>query len=557
MRLSDPAMFAVALCLTAGCVRAQAMPGPTVPGAGEAATRLALEPSSPVATSQSGAAAPNLVVFITVDQLLPDYLDLYGSEFTGGLARLLGGGAYFTNAFHDHAITETAPGHASTLSGRFPYSTGIVANMSGVEDPRSPLLEAPEEGASPARFRGTTLADWIKARDPRARALSVSRKDRGAILPLGKAKGEAFWYSTNGTFTTSRYYADTLPTWVRSFNAREIPQSYAGKVWELLLPAASYTEADTVEAESNGIDYVFPHRFPDTRDGAAAVLATYPMMDEVTLQFAMAGVQALELGADPSRTDLLAISLSTTDAMGHRFGPDSRELHDHIIRLDRYLGTFLDSLFRLRDSANVVIALTSDHGVAPIVDRSVKSRYRKSASGFADIYPMVRGIYQDLRKAGVDTSAFRWDYNFLVLEPAGLAKAHVKRDSLARLYAAALRRVDGVLRADVVSDLARKDTTKDAVARRWLHMLPPDLNVAVTVTLKPYWYIEGTPNPATHGTPHDYDAHVPVLFYGTGVKAGRYPEFTRVVDMAPTLASILGVPPLERLDGHVLSAAIK
>lgn len=557
MRLLDHAMLAVSFCLTAGCVTARATPEVPLPAAEGGATTMVRKAPSPGATPQSATAAPNLVVFIAVDQLIPDYLELYGSEFTGGLGRLLGGGAYFTNAFHDHAITETAPGHASMLSGRFPYSTGIVANQAGVEDPRSPLVDAPEVGASPFRFRGTTLADWLKARDPRSRALSVSRKDRGAILPLGKARGEAFWYSSNGTFTTSRYYADTLPTWVRSFNAREIPQSYAGKVWELLLPAGAYTEPDTVPAESNGIDYVFPHRLPDTRERTAAVLAAYPMMDDVTLQFALAGLQAMELGADPSRTDLLAVSLSTTDAIGHRFGPDSREVHDHIVRLDRYLGSFLDSLYRLRDSANVVIALTSDHGVAPIVDKSVKSRYRRSASGFVDIYPTVRGIYQDLRKARVDTSAYRWDYSFLVLDPAGVAKAGVRRDSLARLYAAALRRVDGVLRADVVSELARKDTTKDVIARRWLHMLPPDMNAAVTVTLKPYWYIAGEPNPATHGTPHDYDAHVPVLFYGAGIKAGRYPEFTRVVDMAPTLAAILGVTPLERLDGHVLSAALE
>ncbi|MEO7962753.1 MAG: alkaline phosphatase family protein, partial [Gemmatimonadaceae bacterium] len=396
------------------------------------------------------------------------------------------------------------------------------------------------------------------AQDPNTRALSVSRKDRGAILPLGKSKGQPFWYATNGIFTTSRYYSDTLPTWVRDFNARRLPQSYAGKTWDLLLPPASYTEPDTVALESNGNDFVFPHHFPATPEATAAYLLTFPMMDDVTLQFAMAGLQARDLGANPSRTDLLAISLSTTDAIGHRFGPDSREEHDQIVRLDRYLGVFLDSLYKLRDSTRIIIALTADHGVAPIPNASVKSRYRTSSStGFADVLPVVRAIYKSLQQAGVDTSAYRWEDNFLVLDPAGLAKKGIKRDSIARVYAAAFARVDGVLRSDVVSELARKDTTKDAIARRWIHMLSPDLNAAVTVTLKPYFYTAGIPLVATHGSPHDYDAHVPVLFFGTPFKGGRYGEFARVVDIAPTLASVLGVKPMERLDGHVLTSAIR
>ena len=150
---------------------------------------------------------PTLVVFITADQLRADYLDRFGAQLTGGLARLARGGALFTNAFQDHATTETAPGHASTLSGRHPRSTGIVRNTAGVQDPQAPLINgAPGPGASPFRFRGSTLIDWLRVKDPRCRALSVSRKDRGAILPLGRAKQEVYWYAADeGRFTTSMY----------------------------------------------------------------------------------------------------------------------------------------------------------------------------------------------------------------------------------------------------------------------------------------------------------------------------------------------------------------
>lgn len=500
---------------------------------------------------------PSLVVLITVDQLRPEYLDLYAEQFTGGFARLLRHGAVYSNAFQDHAITETAPGHASLLSGRFPRSTGIVANNAGVVDPEAHLIGgARGDGASPFRFRGSTLSDWLRYANPRSRSLSVSRKDRGAILPLGRAKGEAYWWASNGTFTTSNYYADTLPLWVQQFNARRLPQAYAGKEWSLLLAPSAYAEPDSVAIESGGTDYIFPHPFPNDPALVGAAFGNYPMMDDVTLQMAMTGLAVRGLGADPNRTDLLAVSLSTTDAVGHRFGPDSRELHDQIVRLDRYLGAFLDSLYRLRDSSSIVIALTSDHGVAPSPAPSMKSRYRSVPGGVADILPAVRELYRGLQAAGVDSSAYLWDDGFLVLEPDGFRRAKVNRDSVARVFARLAASIEGVAHADLMSDLARRDTTKDDNARRWLHMFPPDLPVAVTVTLKPFWYRYAGLT-ATHGSPYDYDAHVPIIFLGPMIKPGRYGEFARVVDIGPTLAAILGVRPLERLDGHVLRSAMR
>lgn len=512
------------------------------------ATGLA-QPVAPVST-------PSLVVFLTIDQLRPDYLERFGPQLTGGLARLRDAGAWFTNGYQDHAITETAPGHASTLSGRFPRSTGIVANVDGAYDPTAPLIGGRGDPASPYRFRGSTLGDWLRLKNPRARLLSVSRKDRGAIFPLGRAKGEAYWYGTNGVFTTSTYYADTLPTWVTQFNARKLPQQYAGKSWTLLLKESEYPEPDTVSVESGGNDFVFPHLFPRDADLTATVLPNYPMMDELTLQFALEGMKARDVGRSTARTDLLAISLSTTDAVGHKYGPDSRELHDHILRLDRALGAFLVELYKQRDSSRIVIALTADHGVAPYPHKDFKSRYRSTPAGVADIRPAAAAVRRAMISLGVDSTAFRYDQDVLYLEPGPFRRAGVNRDSVARAYAAAVGQVEGVLRADVWEDLRKKDPTGDPITRRWQHMFPADLPVAVTVTLKPFWYWIAAEN-ASHGTPHDYDAHVPILFVGAGVKPGRYPEFVRVVDMAPTLAALLDVRPTETLDGVVLKSAIR
>lgn len=507
--------------------------------------------AAPVRTAN---ATPSLVVFITVDQMRPDYFSRFESQLTGGLARLYRGGAVYTNAFQDHAITETAPGHSVTMAGRFPRSTGIVQNSAGVEDPQAPVIGGGGSGASPFRFRGTTLIDWLRYKDPRTRALSVSRKDRGAILPLGRAKQSVFWYATTGNFSTSTYYADTLPTWVQRFNARRLPAQYAGRSWMPLLDAGQYSEPDSVPQENAGRGgSTFPHVVPADSARAASVLLAFPWMDELTLQFALEGLEAMKLGTGP-QTDLLAISLSTTDAVGHAYGPDSRELHDQILRLDRYLGAFFDSLYKVRDSSRIVVALTADHGVAPYP--GVKSRDPNTGAGYVRAALDTAWAAESRVAAALhDSTQFVWDTPFLLMNRAALASNGLSPDSVLATFVAAERKVPGVLRVDLARELSKADTTRDAVARRWLHMLPLELPVEAMVTLRPYNY--WGPSNATHGTPHDYDAHVPVIFYGPPFKTGKHDEFARVVDMAPTLAAALNVAPLERLDGHVLRSAFR
>ncbi|HEY3114788.1 MAG TPA: alkaline phosphatase family protein [Gemmatimonadaceae bacterium] len=512
-----------------------------------------------------GASTPRLVLFITIDAMRPDYLTRFGSQLTGGLGRLYRRGAFFTNSYQDHAITETAPGHSATMSGRFPVHTGIQANSAGVYDSTVSLVDAPGPGASPFRFRGTTLSDWLIAKDRRTKVLSVSRKDRAAILPIGRSKQPVFWYAPNGNFTTSTYYASTLPAWVAAFNARRLPATYAGRTWQLLLPDTAYSEPDSVPIESGGIGFLFPHPEPRAPDTAAMTLGEFPWMDDVTLQFALAGVNALDLGAGPE-TDVLAISLSTTDAIGHRYGPDSRELHDQILRLDRSLGSFLDSLFRIRNQKDVLIALTADHGLTPFPE--VHAHDPNAGAMRVNIRPVLQQLSNSLAAAGVPGyglsyvlgvykgNGFSMDGGVLELDRPALAKARINQDSLLRVLRADFLRVPGVARADRISDLTRADTVNDRIARRWLHMFADESRAALVVTLAPYNYWYGG-TIAQHGSPNDSDAHVPIIFYGNRIKPGRYAEFARVVDMAPTLAAIVHVIPPEKLDGHVLQDAIR
>ena len=502
-------------------------------------------------------AAPRLIVLITVDQLRGDMLQRYERQLSHGYKRLMDGGAWFVNAYQDHAITETAPGHASTLSGRFPRSTGIASNSAGVVDPKYRLVVGtPNElGASPDRFRGTALYDWLHAKDPRARALSISMKDRGAILPIGKARQDVYWYSGTGAFTTSTYYRDDLPDWVREFNARGLPYTYAGGSWRLSRPASAYQEPDSVPLEKGGRDFMFPHEFPADSAGAANYLRATPMMDSITALLALEGLRRTGIGTGP-QTDVMAVSFSATDYVGHAYGPDSREAHENELRLDETLGWFLDSLYALRDSSTVMVALTADHGVQPIPELA---RQRGQATGEQGLRVSLRRLVGDVRaglsRAGVDSSAFYYDGEAVAINRVALARANVSADSVLNAFAEAARAVPGVARVDRLRELRRADLTADPIARRWTHQFSENSAIDLVITLTRYSLWGSIP--ATHGSPWDQDAHVPVIFYGPWVKPGRYTEFARVVDIGPTLAAIAGARPLEPLDGRALTTVIR
>ena len=498
---------------------------------------------------------PRLVVVITVDQLRPDYLERYRRQLTGGLGMLLRTGAVFTEAYQDHAITETAPGHATVLSGRWPAHTGIIRNGAGVQDSSAPLLGVSGPGASPARFRGSALFDWLHAIEPSARALSVSRKDRGAILPLGAARQQVYWYQS-GIFTTSRYYADSLPTWVREFNAQRVPFRAAGTAWMPLRPPGDYAEPDSQPYENGGKDFTFPHRIPADSARAADGLGAVPTMDSLTLAFALAGVRALELGSRGS-TDLLAVSLSTTDAVGHAFGPDSREIHDQVLRVDQYLGWFFAQLFIRFGGANVVVALTADHGVTPLPEWSRVHGHPDARRVAVD--SIMLDVNAQLSRRATPAEWLIFDMGLVLMPGKGtLAAAGVNVDSVIDDVATRLRAVPGVARVQRPADLSRADTAADPIARRWQHAIPPDADVVLAVTLRPYaiWSDESA-GLAMHGQPSDFDTHVPLMLWGRRIRAGTHPARVGEVDLAPTLARLLGLTPSEPVDGRVLVEALE
>jgi predicted AlkP superfamily pyrophosphatase or phosphodiesterase len=493
----------------------------------------------------------DLVVLIVVDQMHPEYFTRFHDDLTGGLRRLYDHGAVFLHGMQDHAMTLTAPGHSTVLSGREPASTNIVSNSRGVPDPAYPVIGAPRaSGASPANFRGTALYDWMLARDSNTVALSVSRKDRGAILPIGRARANVFWYGYNTTFSTSTWYRDTLPTWLNDWNGRHGIMKLAGKSWSLALPEKRYAEPDTFSFENRGKDTHFPHVLSSDSARLAGGITETPFMDSLTLDLVLEGVRQLKLGTRGS-PDLLVVSLSATEAIGHAWGPDSREMHDQIVRLDRALGWFFDSLGTLVPSARTAVALTADHGGGSATQYTRDVLHKDAGHVvMSQLLPSWRTEVRALEQ--------RWRTDFGVTDESGLIAANVAAmrargidvDSLSAALARTLSARPEVARAFTPATLAAGSDT-DLPVHRWRRQLPPDFQWLAAVVLKP-GYIWSSSGMATHGTPSQQDATVPILFMAPGIQAHHYDRAIRTTSIGPTLGALIGVAPTEKVDGPVV-----
>lgn len=492
---------------------------------------------------------PRLVVVITVDQMIPDYVDRFGSQLTGGIARLTRQGLYYPNGLQDHAVTETAPGHSTILSGRSPASTAVVANNLGVADPSTTLVGTRGYGASPARFRGTTLADWMLAADPGLRVLSVSRKDRGAILPIGRMVAPVFWYnSATGSFTTSTWYGRELPEWLTAWNARGGAWRLAGHSWNLLLPESAYPEEDAPAWERRGTSNRFPYQLPSDSTALFSALQSVPWMDSLTMDVALEGVRQMGMGTRP-RPDLLAVSLSTTDAVGHTWGPESREIHDQVLRLDRWLGWFLDSLETSVGRGRLLVALTSDHGVQPYPESAAA---RGLPAGRIPMAPVIARLDSALSFRFQTDFHFDDDSGLLFGDIAELRARGVDVDSLADAVAEEVGGWEGVRRVLTPRALAAA-AADDGEAGLWRRLIPQDFQWLVAASLEPN-FIWGSPTSTgtTHGTTNLADLQVPIAFMGAGIPARRSDRAARTVDIGPTLAALLGIRPLEPVEGVIL-----
>lgn len=509
----------------------------------------ALTPAALLGQSTQAPPRPRLVVLVVVDQLRADLLLRYRAEWTGGFRRLLDGGIVFPNGWQDHAVTQTAPGHSTLLSGRYPAHTGIPTNDLGVPDTLARLIgDTVSVGASPRKFLGTTLADWLLANDSTTRVLSVARKDRGAILPVGRSKEQVFWWSYHaGIFTASRYYRDSLPTWVTAWNARNPMASLRGKEWWPLLPEDRYPEPDSLPAE-RGTDGrgTFPHRLTDTMPKAASAVVHYPWMDSITVSFALAGVEALALGQrGEGRADLLSVSFATVDEVGHDFGPDSREMHDALLRLDGYLATLFDSLAVRVPAGEMFVVLASDHGAQPVPEQAPPGG---TPARRASPRAMVRAVNAALAARWRVDFGIRFDMGLITGDVAALRARGIDPDSVSRVLAKAFAGQPYVDRTFTPKALAAAPAS-DRMATLWRRTIPAGFGWLLAVVPMEGTIWTSTTQGADHGTPWAADRSIPIVFWGGGITPGTVTRSVRSVDIAPTLARLLGVRPSQTLDG--------
>jgi predicted AlkP superfamily pyrophosphatase or phosphodiesterase len=497
---------------------------------------------------------PRLVVMMVVDQFREPYLERYGDLFTGGFRRLLDQGRTFTNATHDHAITETAVGHATLSTAVYPMRHGIVANewvertktgwvdVSNVGDSTKQIVGAPGlAGVSPHYLMRPGLADWISAANPRSQVASVSAKDRGAVLPAAHAKGQVYWFEPRaGRFVTSTYYRDRYPAWADEFTQRVLPTFMRDSVWESSIPAAALgrSAGDTAAYEGDGVHMTFPHRFADeARPGQFwAWFATTPMLDAATLEYAKTMINALGLGSDDA-PDFLNVSLSQTDRVGHAYGPLSREQLDNLLRLDRALGEFFAFLDTTVGNGKWAVGLSADHG--SLLAPETLPQPGESAAGRRMTREERAALTKIARRS--DTLLVRGDTSLVT---------QIRRSLTALPFVAAVYPHSTLLRqsgtpADSFAVLERRSIFPGRAGGEFSVY-------GVEVRFVEGWLARMTGT--THGTPYWYDRHVPLMFFGPGVKAGRDSARAATVDFAPTLATWIGVKPTSAIDGRVLTS---
>ena len=500
---------------------------------------------------------PRLVVFVSVDQMRADYLVRFRPLFTSGLKAVAEQGAVFTNARYRHACTETGPGHSVLLSGRSPRSSGIVGNtwydrtlrrrVNVVEDATVRVLGGAGRTASPSYLNGFTVGDMLKAHSPGSKVVGVSFKDRAAILMAGKRADGAYWYeSAGGRFVTSSWYTDETPPWLESWNARRQADAYEGRVWERVLPdPASYVRLageDAVKGEWDGKETTFPH---PVRNAPPALdyyenLRRSPFADELLFDLATAAMKAHDMGTDEA-TDMLAVGFSACDAIGHTYGPDSQEQMDNFVRLDRTLGRLLDEAERRAGKGRVLVVLTADHGVMPLVEvLKAKGIDARRASGEELSGPVDKALAA--RFPGATGLIADPDPTEYVLDREAIARQGLKVEDVEGTIRGALLAtglVDAVYnQAQLGGPRPAGDPFFDLHQRAFFAPRSGDLIARV----KKHVYLGGYVGGTGHGTPHDYDRHVPIVFLGPGIKPGPRDVEAGPEDIAWTLGRLLDLP---------------
>jgi predicted AlkP superfamily pyrophosphatase or phosphodiesterase len=499
----------------------------------------------------SAAPAPKIVVAIVIDQFRYDYLLRFRADYHAGFARLLEKGAVFTDAHYLHAATVTAVGHSTFLTGATPSISGIVANewfdrasgqtVTSVSDPATKLVGgiASRNGSSPRRLLVSTVGDELKVRNPESKVVSVSIKDRSAILPGGHSADGAYWYDNDAaSWVTSSYYHAELPDWAKKLN-KENPQGrYLGAKW---LPFDA--KDDTAKP--------FCSMVAGTDVRFCGSLEATPWGNELIEEFAERALDGENLGRHAS-TDLLTVSFSSNDYVGHAVGPDDPSVRDISIRTDRLLGKLFDAVERRVGAGNMLVVLSADHGVAPVPE---VNEQRKMPGGRLNPAEYSKKIADALNKRFGEGKWFTSSGGMLYFNRDLMRNQKLDPAEVERVAAEAALEQPHIVRVYTRSQLASGEVQQDSISRAFTLGFFPQRSGDLFTLQEPYYLFDASGT--THGTPYDYDNHVPVIFLGPGIKAGSYRTRIAVNDIAPTLAEILKVEQPSGSVGRILSEILE
>lgn len=488
---------------------------------------------------------PKLILAVVIDQFRYDYLTRFRSEYHGGFDRLLVRGAVFTNARYQHFPTLTAPGHSTFLTGATPSVSGIVANdwfdreenrkVSSVIDYKTKLLGgAPIEGASPRRLLVSTLGDELKmSNGGKSRVIGISLKDRAAILPAGHSADAAYWFDLKtGNFVSSDYYMKDLPQWVKDFNAARPGDKYRGTTWmghklpEDLTAMYGNSTSSPFEASAYGNDVLYA--------------------------FVEKALASESLGKD-DYTDILAVSFSSNDKVGHDYGTFSKEEHEVTVQTDKLLDRLFQVLDRQIGMDNVLVVLTGDHGVSISAEEAAANRMPGGRLHKDTVKNAVEAALIQRYGAG-DWIAGNWD-GTIYLNPGTVAAKRLDAREVRGVAADAAFAVPHVLRVYTRDQLAAGALAVDDIGQRVINGFSQRRSPDVTFMMEPYWMATEA-KATTHGSPFGYDAHVPVVLMGPWFRPGKYNGPAAVNDIAPTLATLLEVETPSGSVGRVLTEAL-
>jgi predicted AlkP superfamily pyrophosphatase or phosphodiesterase len=514
---------------------------------------------------------PRLLFVIVVDQFRYDFLERFRESFgSRGFRRLLNQGAFFTNAHYDYVPTFTACGHAAIFTGSIPAYNGIVGNAwfdretgrtrimvsddsahvvrtAGLAREGPPPKEPP--GVSPRNLIGTTLGDQMRlATNLESKVVAVSFKDRSAILPGGQRPTGAFWFDTEtGSFVTSDYYSKELPRWVDDYNRSVRPDKYFGARWEL--PSNRKGRAAPRSSGGKGFPYIVDGGAEKPGPEFYTAFQDTPFASEYLAQFAIAALSGESLGADRT-TDLLSVSFSGPDLIGHANGPDSPEVADTYARLDRVIAQLLDQIDRRVGLQNTVVVLTGDHGVAPVPEEL-------QATGFSAARISSRDLIAAANRAL--TARFgdaKW-VNALVndqlyLDRNLIAQRQIDPSEAERVAGDGALSVAGIVDYFTRSQILEGRMPGGPISRRVSHGFNRLRSGDVWLITRPFTFVAEGSLRTTHGTAYSYDTHVPIIFCGSGFRPGRYTTECSPSDIAPTLAALLRIEGPTNAVGRVL-----